>query len=451
MNRMIAARAIILIALSANIAMATQGDTISTIRGSAPSLTLEDCMRIAIEHNLGLENSRINVQQSEYREDIFKTGLLFPSMNMSARLSEVARPDEEPTFSQSVRAYTNFGVFNMRNAPRKRKYEYDVLLNKFWFKSSTADLQRNIAVAYIDANLVRKQQEILIEQLLELDSLNEISKNIGGDSLNPRPEILRLSDNIMPLKEQIKTRLKALETSYEDKIGQLNNLMSLDNSHNFRLADELELTGDGIADENAFVDKIIERAIAVRNEDDELRKLHLQQDMKLVNAAFFPDVSAGVAYEEDFITNFKGFTANVNIYYNVYDPTARKKKDIAKLDIEKINNSIIENERNIARWIRSYYNKSKEHRSQVRISLVESQKKLYQNTLGLFLDPSGGVAVSATDVINTFKDYYDSRITYYQNIAWSEIQKMYIRHQLMDFTTPFEDLDKIPPPNVGER
>lgn len=441
MNRMIAARVIALITLSVNIAMANNGDTLKTVRGAIPALTLNDCMLIAIEHNLGLENSRINVQQSEYREDIYKTGLLFPSMNMSARLSEVARPDQDPTFSQSVRAYSNFGVFNMRHAPRKKKYGYDVQLNEFWFKSSTADLQRNIAIAYIDANLVRKQQEILIEQLLELDSLNEISRIIGEDSLNPRPAILRLSDNILPLKEQIRTRLKALETNFEDKLGQLNNLMSLENQHNFRLADELELSGNGIADENAFVDKIIQRAIAIRNEDDELRKLHLQQDMKLVNAAFFPDVSAGVAYEEDFITNFKGFTANVNIYYNVYDPTARKKKDIAKLDVEKINNSILENERNIGRWLRSYYNKSKEHRSQVRISLVESQRNLYQNTLDLFLNATG-VSISATDVINTFKDYYNAKTSYYQNIAWSENQKMYIRHQLMDFVTPFEDLDK---------
>lgn len=431
--------------LCENTTRADNSDTTHIKRGNTPALTLEDCMHIGIEQNLGLENYRINVEQSEYREDIYKTGLLFPSMNMSARLSEVARPEQDPKFSQSVRAYTNFGVFNMRNAPRKRKYEYDVQLNKYWFRTSTADLQRSIAIAYIDANLVRKQQEILIEQLLELDSLNEISQLIGGDSANPRPAILRLSDNIFPLKEVIRTRLKALETNFEDKLGQLNNLMSLDNSHNFRLADELELSDNGIKDENAFVDKIISRAVAARNEDDEIRKLHLQQDMRLVNAAFFPDVSAGVAYEEDFITNFKGFTANVNIYYNVYDPTARKKKDIAKLDIEKINNSILENQRNIERWIRSYYNKSKEYRSQVRVSLVESQEALYKNTLALFLNASG-LSVSATDVINSFKDYYEARINYYENIARSEIQKMYIRHQIMDFVTPFDELDQ----TIGE-
>ena len=423
----------------ANIKTSAQHDTLRASTAT-PELSLVDCLEIGVAENLGLKNQRINVEQSELRKRIFKTSLIFPDINMSARLSEVAKPGESPEFSQSIRAYTNFEIFDMANTPRKRKNENYIRLDEYWVRTSTANLQRDISICYLEANLVRKKQDILLDQLLELDSLLELT--LPTDSLSKaNPVLLRLRANILPLKESVTTTLKGLETNFEDKIGQLNNLMSLDNSHNFRLADQLELSGNGIVNENEFVEKLIEKAIDIQNRDDNLRKLNLEEDMKLVNSSFFPEVTAGVAYEEDFITNFKGFTANVNVYYNVYDPNAKKKKDIAKLDIEKINNTILNNKRNIERWIRGNYNKSKEHRSQVRQSLIESQRRLYENTLKLFLDASTQT-VGASEVINTFKDYYDAQINYYSNIARSEIQKMYIRHLLMDFTTPFDQLDQ---------
>lgn len=423
----------------ANIKTSAQHDTLRASTAT-PELSLVDCLEIGVAENLGLKNQRINVEQSELRKRIFKTSLIFPDINMSARLSEVVKPGEDPEFSQSIRAYTNFEIFDMANAPRKRKNENYIRLDEYWVRTSTANLQRDISICYLEANLVRKKQDILLDQLLELDSLLELT--LPTDSLSKaNPVLLRLRANILPLKESVTTTLKGLETNFEDKIGQLNNLMSLDNSHNFRLADQLELSGNGIINENEFVEKLIEKAIDIQNRDDNLRKLNLEEDMKLVNSSFFPEVTAGVAYEEDFITNFKGFTANVNVYYNVYDPNAKKKKDIAKLDIEKINNTILNNKRNIERWIRGNYNKSKEHRSQVRQSLIESQRRLYENTLKLFLDASTQT-VGASEVINTFKDYYNAQINYYSNIAWSEIQKMYIRHLLMDFITPFDQLDQ---------
>lgn len=423
----------------ANIKTSAQHDTLRASTAT-PELSLVDCLEIGVAENLGLKNQRINVEQSELRKRIFKTSLIFPDINMSARLSEVVKPGEDPEFSQSIRAYTNFEIFDMANTPRKRKNENYIRLDEYWVRTSTANLQRDISICYLEANLVRKKQDILLDQLLELDSLLELT--LPTDSLSKaNPVLLRLRANILPLKESVTTTLKGLETNFEDKIGQLNNLMSLDNSHNFRLADQLELSGNGIINENEFVEKLIEKAIDIQNRDDNLRKLNLEEDMKLVNSSFFPEVTAGVAYEEDFITNFKGFTANVNVYYNVYDPNAKKKKDIAKLDIEKINNTILNNKRNIERWIRGNYNKSKEHRSQVRQSLIESQRRLYENTLKLFLDASTQT-VGASEVINTFKDYYNAQINYYSNIAWSEIQKMYIRHLLMDFITPFDQLDQ---------
>lgn len=416
----------------------SEGDTSEIKQNDIPELSLNDCLMIGVEENLRLKNERINVRQAEIRSRIYKTSLVFPDIYANLRVSEVVRPHEKPTLSQSMRAYSNFKVFDMAQGPTKRKYQGDILLREYWVRTATADLQRDIAIAYIEANLVRKKQEILIAQLLELDSLMETGSAIG-ENREAGDQIFRLKDNILPLKEVIKTRLKALETNYEDKIGQLNNLMSLENSHTFRLADELILSDNGIENENDFVSKIIERATKLRTEDDDIRKKNLEEDMKRVNAGYFPTISAGVAYDEDFMTNFKGFTANVNLSYNVLDPNARKKKDIAKLDIEKINNTIVENIRDLERWIRSNYNKSKEYRGQVRISLIDSQKDLYSSTLALFFsDVNNGI--SPNDVINTFKDYYQAKTSYYENIAYSEIQKMYIRNLLMDYITPFEEL-----------
>jgi hypothetical protein len=409
-----------------------------------PSLSLEDCLAIGIEENLGLKNERITYRQTEIREQIYRTSLIFPDIYMNLRVSEVLRPHKNPKLSQSMRAYSNFRLFNMSHGPMKKRFAADVMLRGYFNKTANANLQRNIAIAYIEANLVRKKQEIMIAQLLEMDSLLEVSASIA-ESRSPGDPIFRLNDNISPLKETVKTRLIALETNYEDKIGQLNNLMSLESSHTFRLADELKLSDNGVVNESEFVEKIIDWALLARTEDDEIRKMRLMEDMKLVNSAYYPSISAGVAYDEDFMTNFKGFTANVVLAYNVLDPNAKKKKNLAKLDIEKINNTIIENRRDIERWIRGYYNKSKEFRGQVRLSLVEAQKDLYKNTLVHFFS-SQNSSVSPRDVINTFRDYYEAQNNYYENIANSEIQIMRIRHLLMDFETPF---DKLGDMNIG--
>jgi outer membrane protein TolC len=312
-------------------------------------------------------------------------------------------------------------------------------LNKYYRDTEAASLQREIAIAYIRANLVRKKQDIMLQQLLELDSLYELSLATEDNPDINKEAILRLRDNIEPLQETVQTQLKGLETNYDDRIGELNNLMSLDNSHNFRLEDELKLSEVVVQDENEFINRLIEQSIEVRVTDDNLRKQNLEEDMKIVNSVFFPDVDAGISYEQDFMTQFRGFSVNLLINYNVYDPNARKRKDLARLDIESINNSILDNKRNIERAIRSNYNKSKEFRSQVRPSLVEAQRNLYLSNLDEFL--SGNmITVSATDVINSFRDYYDARHDYYENIANSEIHKVNIRLYLIDFVSPFDEL-----------
>ncbi|MGK7396880.1 MAG: TolC family protein [Candidatus Cyclobacteriaceae bacterium M3_2C_046] len=424
--------------LSGNFLWANPLDSLKIYREDVPSLSLDDCLVIGLEENLSLKNERIDVQQSRLRQKIFRTSLFFPEIKLNSRVSDVYRPGEEPRISQSLRAYTNFQIFNMANGPRGRKYENYVKLNEYRVDAETADLQRDIAVAYINANLVRKKLEILIDELLELDSLYDLSLDTTLVKQSAAA-VSYLQNNISPLKERIQTQLKGFETNYDDKIGQLKNLMSLDNSEQFRLADTLVLTGNSIENEVAFLEKIIERTIEIRTTDDQIRKELIEEDMKLVNAAFFPEIGAGASYEQDFITNFEGFAVNIFLNYNVLDPNAKKKKDIARLDIEKINNSLLENTRDTERWIRSNYNKAKEYRSQVRPSLVKAQRDLYYNNLEEFLTGTS-TAINATDVIDALQDFYRAQLDYFENIAYAEIHKMHIRFFLMDFVSPFSEL-----------
>lgn len=420
-----------------------ESDSAKVDKATTPSLSLEDCLLIGLEENLQLKNQRINVKQSEIRKNIYNRALLFPDINTSGRLSSVYSEGDKPRIRQSIRAFTNFTIFDWEIGPRKRKLQNFILMNKYFRDTRAASLQRDIAIAYIRANLVRKKQDIMLQQLLELDSLYELSMATEDNPDINKEAILRLRDNIAPLQENIQTQLKGLETNYDDRIGELNNLMSLDNSHTFRLADELKLSEKVMEDENLFIKRLIEESIEVRMTDDNLRKQNLEEDMKIVNAVFFPDIDAGVSYEQDFMTQFRGFSVNLLVTYNVYDPNARKRKDLARLDIESINNSILDNKRNIERAIRGNYNKSNEFRSQVRPSLVEAQQKLYLSNLEEFL-LGNMITVSATDVINSFRDYYEARDEYFENIANSEIQKANIRFYLMDFVSPFNELGTVP-------
>ncbi len=416
-----------------------QSDSARVKQSSTPSLSLEDCLIIGLEENLELKNQRINVQQSKIRKEIYNRSLIFPDLNFSGSLSSIYRPGQEGTIAPSIRAFTNFTLFDWEIGPRKRKQNNFILLNKYFRDAEASDLQRDIAVAYIQANLVRKKQDIMLQQLLELDSLYELSLATEDSPDINREAINRLIDNIEPLQETIKTQLKGLETNFDDRIGQLNNLMSLDNSHNFKLADELRLSDIILENENKFIERLIEESIKVRTTDDNLRKQNLEEDMKIVNSVFFPELGAGFSYRDNFENNFQAFTIDLRINYNVYDPNAKRRKDLARLDIESINNSILDNKRNIERAIRGNYNKSKEFRSQVRPSLVEAQHNLYLSNLKEFL---GGnmITVSATDVINSFRNYYEARNDYFENIAGSEIRKVNIRFYLMDFVSPFDEL-----------
>lgn len=416
-----------------------ESDSAKVNQSSTPSLSLEDCLIIGLEENLQLKNERINVKQSEIRKNIYNRSLIFPDLNFSGSISSIYPSSGEPSIAPSIRAFTNFTLFDWEIGPRKRKLENFIMLNKYYRDTEAASLQRNIAVAYIRANLVRKRQDIMLQQLLELDSLYELSLDSENNPDINQEAINRLRDNIVPLQETIQTQLKGLETNYDDRIGELNNLMSLDNSHNFKLEDELVLSDVVLEDENAFIQRLIEESIDVRNTDDNLRKKNLEEDMKIVNSVFFPELGAGFSYRDNFENNFQAFTIDLRINYNVYDPNAKRRKDLARLDIESINNSILDNKRNIERAIRRNYNKSNEFRSQVRPSLVDAQRNLYLSNLEEFL--SGNmITVSATDVINSFRDYYDARNDYYENIANSEIHKANIRLYLMDFVSPFNEL-----------
>lgn len=137
--------------------------------------TLEKCIEYALEHNISIKQSELNVQSSR-QDQISRRGSVLPSLNGSAsnnyNFGRTVDPFTNEFTTETIQS-ANFGLssswtlFNgLQNWHGMRKAELDLIASRFDLDAIKNDISINVALAYLNILMAKEAVSIAEEQLL---------------------------------------------------------------------------------------------------------------------------------------------------------------------------------------------------------------------------------------------------------------------------------------------
>ncbi len=264
--------------------------------------TLRECVEHALENNITIKQSELNLEASEI-DKLDAIGNLLPAINASAgnSWSSGLRPDPitGTNRTQTFRS-SNYGInlgvtiFNgLRNLRQLQRAKLNKLLNEYNLGKSKDDIALFIANSYLQVLLnreslkvVEKQHEITLEQLKRTKSLVEAGVLPQGDML----EIEATSADEL-------TRIVQAENAVLIARVALAQTLLIKDYQNFDIADQEYLvpSGDIL---NKTIDEIRSTARDSRYEVQiaEQNKLIAEKDLQISKGAYYPTLSGSFNY-----------------------------------------------------------------------------------------------------------------------------------------------------------
>jgi len=265
--------------------------------------TLRECLEHAIENNITIKQSELNVEASELdRRDAF--GNFLPSFNASASnfwssgLSQnpITGINETLTFRNS-RYGLSAGVTifdGLRNVRQFQRSKLNQLLAQYSLGKSKDDIALFIANGYLQILLnreslkvVEKQHEITLEQLKRTQELVDAGVLPEGDLL----EINATSADEL-------TRIVQAENAIQISLLSLAQALLIKDYANFDIAEQ-EYLVPGAEILNKPINEVIGEARTSRYEVQiaEQNKLIAEKDLQIARGAYYPTLNAGINYD----------------------------------------------------------------------------------------------------------------------------------------------------------
>lgn len=168
-------------------------------------LSLQECIDIAVENNLSVKRSELNLQSAEANL-LQATGSRYPSVNLSGNYGYNWGRSIDPTTNQFVTEQTNFnGVvgdvsmpvingFQITNTIKQRKV--DKAASEYDLKNTINDISLNIALSYLNVIFTRELLENARFQLASSQQQLERTKKLVQSGALPVSNELQLSSQV---------------------------------------------------------------------------------------------------------------------------------------------------------------------------------------------------------------------------------------------------------------
>ncbi|AZQ43314.1 TolC family protein [Nonlabens ponticola] len=275
----------------------------STITATQKKWTLRECVEYALENNISIKQSELNLEAVE-ADKLSALGNMLPSLNASSSISEntglsfnpVTNNAQTTTFlSVTGRINVGYNLFDgLRNIRQLQRAKISELSSQYRLDKMKDDISLFVANNYLQiltnkANLetLTAQNEVTLEQVERTEELIEAGQL-------PRGDLLEIRAQNATEQQQIIVAQNAVTIS---KVS-LAQLLLIKDYENFDIVDsDFEITDESFA--NKPVGEIIAAAednrseVRIAEQDVELA----EKDLQIARGAYYPTIGAFFGYD----------------------------------------------------------------------------------------------------------------------------------------------------------
>ena len=266
------------------------------------TLTLKQCIDRAIEKNISIKNSTLDLLNSSENKKL-AIGNFIPNFNISGNHSwntgltqniTTGILENQTTENSSVNMSVGMNVFNgLANIRRLHRANLDLLAKKYQLEDMKEDISLLIANSYLQILFNKEQLDVQTSQLdIAKEELN-IANTKFKNGVIPKGDLFEIEANLAKSEQS----LVVTENNYLISKISLAQLLMIDDYTNFEIADEnYDIPETDVLEKSAS--EIINESIKHRN-DIKLAETNLKiaiKDEKISRSALLPSVSAYYSY-----------------------------------------------------------------------------------------------------------------------------------------------------------
>jgi outer membrane protein len=266
------------------------------------TLTLKECIERAIEKNISIKNSTLDLLNSTENKKL-AIGNFVPNFNISGNHSwntgltqniTTGILENQTTENSSVNMSVGVNVFNgLANIQRLHRANLDLLAKKYQLDDMKEDISLLIANSYLQILFNKEQLNVQTSQLeIAKEELN-IANTKFKNGVIPKGDLFEIEANLAKSEQS----LVVAENNYLISKISLAQLLMIDDYSNFEIADEnYDVPETNVLEKSAI--EIINESIKHRN-DIKLAEINLKiaiKDEKISRSTLLPSVSAYYSY-----------------------------------------------------------------------------------------------------------------------------------------------------------
>lgn len=287
----------------------------SNSNGQGKKWTLEECIEYAMENNISVRQSELNLKVTEIdKKDAFGSFLPAVSANASHSWNIGLTVNPVTNISQNqTNQFTNVGVGaqidiykGLQNQIQHRRSKMAIIANQYQLQKMKEDVALNVANAYLQILFNRENLKVQNEQLEADLRQQERSEQLLEGGLIPRGDLLDIEATVAADRQRV------IDSENQLIISKLSlaQLLQLDDFRNFDVADEdynMQESEILLQQPEQIYDKARQEQTVMKIADANVALA--EEDVKLARAAYQPtlrgfySLDTRISYA-DVITNY---------------------------------------------------------------------------------------------------------------------------------------------------
>lgn len=265
-------------------------------------LSLKECINRAIEKNISIKNSSLDLLNSSENKKT-AIGNFLPSLNINGNHSwntgltqniTTGILENQTTENSSMNMSVGIDIFNgLANIKRLHRANLDLLAKKYQLEDMKEDISLLVANSYLQILFNKEQLDVQKSQLKISQEELKNAKEKFNNGVIPEGNLFEIEANLA-LSEQ---NVIMAENSYQLSKLSLSQLLMFGDSDNFDIADEnYEIPQTDIINKSAK--EILEEAMKNRN-DIKLAETNLEiaiKDEQISRSSLLPSATAFYSY-----------------------------------------------------------------------------------------------------------------------------------------------------------
>lgn len=279
--------------------------------------TLVECVQYALENNISIQQSVLDVEASEI-DKLTATGNFLPSLNMGAGVSENTGLSFNPVTNQAQTTTilsangsitVGYNLFDgLRNVRQLQRAKMSKLAAEYRLDKMKDDISLFVANAYLQILLNKANLEVIRSQnAVTLESLERTNELVDAGVL-PRGDLLEIRATSASEKQRIAVAENAVQIS---RIS-LAQLLLVKDYENFDIVDE----GYDVVDEGILLKPVSEIISGAEENRSEIKIAEANtelalKDLQIARGAYYPTLSAFFNYNTRY-TDATSFTQELD-------------------------------------------------------------------------------------------------------------------------------------------